>query len=427
MTVTNPGLLVPSTPGFIGPFHFFCMQALLVVAGSGPRLRLRGAGARDVLRSRNHVGPGGDVPIRGGVHVPARAPARTRRRPRGDTRAGLRLGWRPRRPRPKGRTAADAHPGGRRRRLHRQPDRQAIARRGLPTVVLDNLSTGHGWAVRWGPLEVGDLADRDRLRAVFESYRVTAVIHFAAHAYVGESIVDPRRYFRNNVANTLNLLDAMLDAGVKTIVFSSSCTVYGDAPGGALSEDAPTAPVNPYGESKLMVERVLRWYERPTACAGWLCATSTPPGPIRKPRSARCTSPRPTYPADHRRRPGGARRCNLRNRLPDPRWDRHPRLHPRRRSGGCPPARGRAPAARRRLRGLQPRHRSGQLGAPGDGRGRALGGRPVPVQAPRRPGDPPGWWPTPGGRAACSAGGRVSRRWRPSSSTPGAGTPGPPR
>ena len=137
-----------------------------------------------------------------------------------------------------------------------------IAGIGGRPIVLDNLSTGHDWAVRWGPLEIGDLADRERVRAVLEAHRITAVVHFAAHAYVGESIAEPRKYFRNNVANTLNLLDAMLDVGVKTIVFSSSCTVYGDAPEGPLSEDAPTAPVNPYGESKLMVEKVLRWYER---------------------------------------------------------------------------------------------------------------------------------------------------------------------
>jgi UDP-glucose-4-epimerase GalE len=135
-----------------------------------------------------------------------------------------------------------------------------VARSGDQPVVFDNLSTGHEWAVRWGPLERGDLADRDQVRAVIERHKVTAVIHFAAHAYVGESVAHPRKYFRNNVANTLNLLDAMLDAGVKQIVFSSSCTVYGDGPGGPLSEDLPTAPVNPYGDSKLMVEKVLRWY-----------------------------------------------------------------------------------------------------------------------------------------------------------------------
>ena len=139
---------------------------------------------------------------------------------------------------------------------------KAIARTGLVPVVLDNLSCGHDWAVRWGPIEEGDLAEPEFLREVFARHRITAVIHFAAHAYVGESVAQPRKYFRNNVTGTLNLLDAMLDAGVKTIVFSSSCTVYGDGDGDRpLSEAAATTPVNPYGESKLMVEKIFRWYQ----------------------------------------------------------------------------------------------------------------------------------------------------------------------
>ncbi len=139
---------------------------------------------------------------------------------------------------------------------------KAAARAGLSPVVVDNLSVGHDWAVKWGPLERGELADADFLRGVIERHKVTSVVHFAAHAYVGESVAEPRKYFRNNVAGTLALLDAMLDRGVKSIVFSSSCTVYGerDADAGPISEASATEPCNPYGESKLMVEKIFRWY-----------------------------------------------------------------------------------------------------------------------------------------------------------------------
>jgi len=91
---------------------------------------------------------------------------------------------------------------------------------------------------------------------------VTAVVHFAAYAYVGESVVHPRKYFRNNVAGTLNLLDAMLDTGVRDIVFSSTCATYGVPRNVPIGEDHPQAPVNPYGETKLAIERALHWYQR---------------------------------------------------------------------------------------------------------------------------------------------------------------------
>ena len=87
-----------------------------------------------------------------------------------------------------------------------------------------------------------------------------AVMHFAAYAYVGESVTNPRKYFRNNVAGTLNLLDAMLDAGVRDIVFSSTCATYGEPQQVPISEDHPQNPVNPYGETKLAVEKMLHWY-----------------------------------------------------------------------------------------------------------------------------------------------------------------------
>lgn len=135
-----------------------------------------------------------------------------------------------------------------------------LARAGHEPVTLDDLSTGHSWAVKWGPLVEADLADRDRVQTVIREQGIETVLHFAAHAYVGESMREPRRYFRNNVANTLNLLDAMLDSDVATIVFSSSCATYGIPSVVPITEEAEQRPVNAYGESKLMVERILKWY-----------------------------------------------------------------------------------------------------------------------------------------------------------------------
>ena len=137
-----------------------------------------------------------------------------------------------------------------------------VAQAGLEPVVFDNLVHGHKWAVKWGPFVEGDLADGALIKDVLEQYKVTAVVHFAAYAYVGESVVHPRKYFRNNVAGTLNLLDAMLDTGVRDIVFSSTCATYGVPRQVPINEDHPQAPVNPYGETKLAIERALHWYQR---------------------------------------------------------------------------------------------------------------------------------------------------------------------
>jgi UDP-glucose-4-epimerase GalE len=139
-----------------------------------------------------------------------------------------------------------------------------VARAGLEPVVFDNLVYGHKWAVKWGPLIEGDLSDGALLRDVLEQWHVTAVVHFAAYAYVGESVTNPRKYYRNNVAGTLNLLDAMLDAGVRDIVFSSTCATYGEPVRVPIDEQHPQSPVNPYGETKLAIERALHWYQRAT-------------------------------------------------------------------------------------------------------------------------------------------------------------------
>jgi len=135
-----------------------------------------------------------------------------------------------------------------------------LAASGHTPIVFDDFTQGHDWAVKWGPLERGSLADQGRLREVFATHKVEAVVHFAASALVGESMSQPTKYFRNNTVATLNLLDAMREAGVATIVFSSTCATYGDPVRVPIDETHPQAPVNPYGESKLMVEKILRWY-----------------------------------------------------------------------------------------------------------------------------------------------------------------------
>jgi UDP-arabinose 4-epimerase len=137
---------------------------------------------------------------------------------------------------------------------------KALARAGLHPVVVDNLHRGHREAVQWGPLVEADIADRSALQKVFRQYPIEAVIHFAAFAYVSESMRTPDLYFRNNVVNTLSLLDVMRDEGVRKIVFSSSCSTYGYPRQTPIPEDHVQQPVNPYGESKLMVERLLHWY-----------------------------------------------------------------------------------------------------------------------------------------------------------------------
>lgn len=137
-----------------------------------------------------------------------------------------------------------------------------LAADGWMPVVYDNLSTGHRWAVKWGPLEEGDVTDRDRLDAVIAGHRPEAVMHFAALSLVGESVENPGRYYHNNVAGSLALLEAMRNAGIKPIVFSSTCAVYGEPQTDVLDEDHPCLPVNPYGATKLAIERMLADFDR---------------------------------------------------------------------------------------------------------------------------------------------------------------------
>ena len=137
---------------------------------------------------------------------------------------------------------------------------KALARAGHVPVVLDDLSTGNRWAVQWGSLIEGNIGDRDLVVRTLRNEKIDAVMHFAASAYVGESVANPEKYFRNNVVYTLTLLDAMREAGVGQIVFSSTCATYGEPKTLPIDEGHPQNPVNPYGESKLFVEKVLRWY-----------------------------------------------------------------------------------------------------------------------------------------------------------------------
>ncbi len=135
---------------------------------------------------------------------------------------------------------------------------KALAAAGYEPVTYDNFVYGHEGAVRWGPAVKGELCDRPRLDQVFEEFRPKAVMHFAAFSLVGESVSDPGKYYRNNVLGSLTLFEAMRDHGVDNLVFSSTCATYGEPQALPISDDHPQNPVNPYGASKFMVERIAR-------------------------------------------------------------------------------------------------------------------------------------------------------------------------
>lgn len=140
----------------------------------------------------------------------------------------------------------------------------ALQQSGYDVVILDNLVYGHQDLVQkvlQAELIVGDTGDRHLLDQLFAQHEIAAVMHFAAFAYVGESVTDPGKYYRNNVVGTLTLLEAMLAAGVKQFVFSSTCATYGVPQQIPLTEDHPQAPINPYGTTKLMVESILKDFD----------------------------------------------------------------------------------------------------------------------------------------------------------------------
>ena len=136
--------------------------------------------------------------------------------------------------------------------------------------VYDNLSTGHRAAVPAERLIVGDFTDVDRLDHALIINRIEAVVHFAASAYVGESVSHPAKYYQNNLVNTLNLLECMRRGGVRRIVFSSSCVTYGIPAKLPITEETPQLPINPYGNTKFTIERALADY---SSAYGWACAS----------------------------------------------------------------------------------------------------------------------------------------------------------
>ena len=137
---------------------------------------------------------------------------------------------------------------------------KALSKAGYLPVVYDNLSRGHRWAVKWGPLEEYDLKDRKAICATLRAYKPAAVLHFAAYASVTESMIAPDLYFQNNLVNSLTLLECMRESGVGAIVFSSSCAIYGIPTEVPIKDSHPQNPVNPYGETKRAVEAALHWY-----------------------------------------------------------------------------------------------------------------------------------------------------------------------
>lgn len=136
-----------------------------------------------------------------------------------------------------------------------------LSMEGYDTIVFDNLVNGHKEAVKWGTFVNGDLANINDIETVFEKYQIDAVFHFAAYAYVGESVNQPEKYYYNNVINTLNLLGVMRKYGCNEIIFSSTCATYGEPERVPITEDMPQNPVNPYGRTKLFVEQIFKDYQ----------------------------------------------------------------------------------------------------------------------------------------------------------------------
>lgn len=138
---------------------------------------------------------------------------------------------------------------------------KTLAKAGYLPIAYDNLSTGHAYAVKWGPFVQADLCDRDKLHETFQKFQPKAVLHFAASALVIESMIDPGKYFRNNLVGSLSLLEAMQANQVPYLVFSSTCAIYGQPKFIPMTETHPAGPINPYGKSKWMVEQMISDFE----------------------------------------------------------------------------------------------------------------------------------------------------------------------
>jgi UDP-glucose-4-epimerase GalE len=137
-----------------------------------------------------------------------------------------------------------------------------LHQKGYQPVVLDNLVYGHREAVKWGPFIEASIGDKDKTAEVMKKYVPVAVMHFGAYAYVGESVESPGKYYQNNVVETLNLLNTMLNYNVKNFVFSSSCAIFGEPESFPITEEQDKKPINPYGRTKWMVEQILDDYDR---------------------------------------------------------------------------------------------------------------------------------------------------------------------
>ncbi|MDP1759043.1 MAG: NAD-dependent epimerase/dehydratase family protein, partial [Thermodesulfovibrionales bacterium] len=135
---------------------------------------------------------------------------------------------------------------------------KALGEAGYEVLTYDNLSTGNKWSVLYGELIAADLSDKETLKKTIVKFKPDAIMHFAASIVVSESVRTPLKYYQNNSVNTLNLLDVMLECGVKKFIFSSTAAVYGNAEKMPVGENAPMSPVNPYGSSKMMAEKILR-------------------------------------------------------------------------------------------------------------------------------------------------------------------------
>lgn len=135
-----------------------------------------------------------------------------------------------------------------------------LHQKGYKTLIYDNLIYGHKESVKWGEFILGDLNDLEQLRLVFSKNNIEAVMHFAAFAYVGESVEDPQKYYINNVSNTLNILKVMQEFKCRYFIFSSTCATYGNPEYMPIDEKHPQNPINPYGQSKLMIEKILQDY-----------------------------------------------------------------------------------------------------------------------------------------------------------------------
>lgn len=137
-----------------------------------------------------------------------------------------------------------------------------LNKQGFETIIFDNLVSGHDWSVKWGKFVKGDLANIEDIRKVFRENKIEAVMDFAGSIEVGESVKNPQKYYDNNVANTLNLLKVMMEADVKKFIFSSTAATFGNPQYTPIDEKHPQSPINPYGMTKLMVEKILMDYDK---------------------------------------------------------------------------------------------------------------------------------------------------------------------